>query len=203
MKALYLTAFFLFSIQCISQTRPVIKHTEKGMKMFGVQMQLTPSDFIHSETVLMIDDYSSEVGVVVSPNMGWFIEKNWLIGGIAHLGFYNAKPGKNNTSNRTTAKSYDLGLTPFSRYYIDLARRGNIKVFLQGGLPIIYSKYKSSYSYFNGLQTITTKNDGHQLGLYGNFGFGASMHGHFGAIEMNLSNMGLNIGFQKFIGKKM
>jgi hypothetical protein len=120
---------------------------------------------------------------------------------MAHIGFYREKSGKN-TSGKINAESYDFGITPFSRYYVDLARRGNIKVFLQAGLPIIYTDYYRKETYGSATQTYTNTREGKSLGLYGNFGFGASLHGRFGAIEMNASNLGLNLGFQKFIGRK-
>ena len=201
MKNICLATLLLLSFSAYSQTRPIITHTERGMKMVGAQLQLSYSDLFNSETILSIDDYSSTYGVMISPNIGWFVEKNWMFGVMGHAGFYRDKSGKN-VPTKSSENSYDLGITPFSRYYIDLARRGNIKVFLQAGLPVIYSNYDRSTTSVFGTQTYTSRSQGESLGLYGNFGFGASLHGRFGAIELNASNLGINLGLHKFIARR-
>ncbi len=203
MKTLFILLILLISFNSFSQVaRPVITHTERGMKMIGGQLQLAYVDLFSSETILRVDDYGSEAGILISPNIGWFIEKNWLMGGMLHLGFYSNREGKNTPANNRKENAFDAGITPFTRYYIDLIRRSNVKIFLQAGLPIIYSAHNSKYTYTSGTNTFTSTSESRDLGLYGNWGGGASFHGRFGAIEMNLSSLGLNIGFQKFIGKR-
>jgi hypothetical protein len=201
MRKFYIAILLLAATNSFSQTRTVLTHTDRGMKMVGGQVQLSYIDLFSSETVLRVNDFTSTYGALVSPNVGWFVEKNWMFGTMLHLGFYREKSGKN-TTTKSVEDAYDLGITPFSRYYIDLARRGNIKVFLQAGLPVIYSSYERTNSYSSGTQIVTNTSTSKNLGLYGNFGFGASLHGRFGAIEMNASNLGLNIGIQKFISRK-
>ncbi|HEX8334873.1 MAG TPA: hypothetical protein VF622_19770 [Segetibacter sp.] len=200
MRNIYLAAFLLLSTNGFSQSRPVIEHTERGNKMTGVQVQLAYVYLFASETMLSIDDVGTEAGILISPNMGWFIEKNWMMGGMVHLGLYTNTSGKDNPYSNYKTKAFDLGVTPFTRYYFDITKRHNVKVFLQAGLPLVYSEYTSRYS--NPTGTFTTSEQSSGLGLYGTWGGGASFHGRFGAIEANLSSLGLNIAFQKFLGKK-
>jgi hypothetical protein len=197
MKPFVFLFILLISYNSYSQSsRPVIEHTDKGMKMIGGQLQLANVDLFSSETILRVNDYSSEAGIVVSPNIGWFVEKNWLLGSMGHLGFYSSKSNKNSTFV-VKEKAFDIGITPFSRYYIDLTRRRNVKLFLLAGLPLIYSSYNVTYN-----SPTSTDEDRSNLGIHAVWGVGTSLHGQFGAIEMNLSSLGLNLGFQKFIGRK-
>jgi hypothetical protein len=204
MKALLTVVINIICYSCFAQTeRPTFTHTERGMKMVGLQLQLAYVDLFASETALRVDDFSTEAGILISPNVGWFIEKNWLLGGMAHVGVYSNTSDKNSTGGSVRKeKAFDLGITPFTRYYIDLTRRANVKLFLQAGLPVIYSSYKSTYTSSIGSGTIVSRDSNKNVGLYGNWGAGASIHGRFGAIEMNLSSLGLNLGFQKFIARK-
>jgi hypothetical protein len=205
MKNSFLFIALIIAFHGFSQTRPFITHTEKGNRMIGGQVQLAWVDLFASETILRIDDDGTEAGIVISPNMGKFIENNWFVGGMVHLGLYTSKYDykNNNTSSFSSRqKAFDIGFTPFTRYYLDITKRHNIKVFLQAGLPIIFTDYYSRTSQTNGSFTDIRVEDDSYFGLYGNWGGGASFHGKFGAIEANLSGLGLNIALQKFIGRR-
>jgi outer membrane protein W len=173
-----------------------INPVKKGNKQLGIQLMLAPIDLFWSETALSINENQTRYGLNIAPSVQWFVEDGWSFGLQSNIGFYREKD-KNNVNWGYNEKIFDLGITPFSRYYFNVGRNNRFKPFVFAGLPIIYSDVQRTY---NNQQT--TDYDEQSVELNGTFGGGVAYFGKAGSIEMNISNMGFFIGVSKFSGRK-
>jgi len=190
----FITLFTLASaISLISFAQPSFNPVEKRNKQAGISLMLAPTDMYRSETALTINDFTKTYGINVGGNYGWFIERGWLIGFQANIGVLHDEY-KGNPSWGYKTNAFDASITPMTRYYFSVDRKHRFKPFLFGALPIVYTNTETDY-YSN--STTDSKNE--YLDLRGTVGFGAAYFGKAGSIEMNLSNMGLFLGVNKFI----
>lgn len=177
---------------------------EKGNKVFGIELGIAGEYPISSVTQLNISESDKNYGLLLIPSYGWFVENNWVIGGQAILGFANNSYSYDNSMQYSTiskSRYSDIGIAPFTRYFIPLGKRNVVSIFGQASMPVIYStsdiEYKqsgsspSNYSYSN-----------YEFRLIGTIGLGVSLNGRFGSLEVNGNTTGLYIGFHKYIGKK-
>ena len=180
-------------LSLIAFAQPAFNPVEKGNKQAGISLMIAPTDMYWSETVLAINDDQKTYGINVAGNYGWFVERGWLIGLQANIGGYHDEY-KNNVQWGYESTAFDFSITPMTRYYFTIDRKHRFKPFLFAGLPIVYTSNKTDY-YSNN----TSDYGDEYLELRGTFGFGAAYFGKAGSIEMNLSNMGLFVGVNKFI----
>jgi hypothetical protein len=186
-----LTPVIAFFFNAYAQ--PSFNPVEKGNKQAGIQLMLAPTDMYWSETILSIDKDQKTYGINIGGNYGWFIERGWLIGVQANIGGYHDEYADEvQWGYKTTA--FDFSIAPMTRYYFTVDRKHRFKPFLFAGLPIVYTKNETDY-YSNN----STDFKDEYLELRGTFGFGAAYFGKAGSIEMNVSNMGLFLGVNKFI----
>lgn len=181
------------TIAAASFAQPASNPVEKGNKMFGLQMMLAPTDMFWSQTALSIrDDYKS-YGLHLAGNYGWFVETGWFVGGQLNAGFYNYE-NKSPNAWMLNESTFDIGITPNTRYYFQVDRKHRFKPFLLAAIPIVYTSYEYNYG-----QPGMQQQKGTSVELNGSFGFGVSYFGQKGNIELNISNMGLFLGVNKFI----
>lgn len=174
---------------------------EKGKRIVGVQTNIAEGDLYYSSLMLRVNKDYSDIGINIVPTLGWVVEKNWVIGGQVTLGWARDKYVSNwsNGVNVATARNnyYDLGIAPFTRYYIDITRNQKIKLFGMASMELAYGYYKTQIKNNNG--TIIGTNSDNTINLDGSIGFGMAYFGKQGSLDLNLSNMGLRLGLYKVL----
>lgn len=177
---------------------------EKGNKIFGIELGIAGEYPINSVTQLSISKREKNYGILLLPSYGWFVENNWVIGGQAILGFssntytYQNTPQYSGTNKSTYS---DVGIAPFTRYFVPLGKRNVVSIFGHASMPIIYSTSKTESKQTGGFPSNYSYSNS-ELRLIGTIGLGVSLNGRFGSLEVNANNTGLYIGFHKYIGKK-
>jgi hypothetical protein len=205
-----LSSFFLiisFSLFAQKEDRPSYRnYFDRGAKAVGIQIGVAGGYPINSVTILDISNDSKDYGLLALPSYGWFVERNFLVGASAIIGFSNYSSFNDSYDYSTSppsvtryqykGRSIDLGLAPFLRYYVPLGKRNVVSLFGQGSLPVFYSKSRNEttpnqinnwYSNQQGIKVIAS------------LGLGVSVNGRLGSLEINGNNTGLYIGVQKYL----
>jgi hypothetical protein len=138
------------------------------------------------------------------------IEKNWMVGAMGFIGYYSDRYSSNYFppsvginpplyQSKNISNYFDIGISPFTRYYFMLSKRNTMAFFLQGGLPFIYgqAKYIQRVDFPAGQQDISSKQS--SVYLRASLGFGLSVQGKFGSIDTHVSNMGWFFSFNKLL----
>jgi hypothetical protein len=181
----------LFTLPAFAQ--PAFNPVEKGNKQLGLQMMVAPTDIYWSETTLAIGNDIKRYGIHLAGSYGWFLERGWMLGLQVNGGIYHNEYDK--LSSWGYEEDYfDISIAPMTRYYFTVDKKHRFKPFLFAGLPIVYTSENRTYNNNNSNSNM----DDEYLELRGTFGFGAAYFGKAGSIEMNLSNMGLFLGVNKF-----
>lgn len=174
---------------------------EKGKRIVGVQTNIAEGDLYYSSLMLRANKNYSDLGINIVPTFGWVVEKNWVIGGQVTMGWARNKyvsNWSNGVSIASTKTNYlDLGIAPFTRYYIDITRNQKIKLFGMASMELAYGRYKSQVKQNN--DNITATNSDNSVNLDGSIGFGMAYFGKQGSLDLNLSNMGLRLGLYKVL----
>lgn len=212
---------FLFSsLLCSSvfaQTdKPVFQHFSKGTSFWGIGISPVYSDMLGSYTDISIRKNNTNLGLLAAPVYGKFIQQNLMLGVMGIAGFHTEQrkymtypitngipPFFPNVETKDVNNSLDLGLVPMARYYFNLSRRNTFAIFLQAGLPAVYSKYSNTTTYkyvTGGIDRFSYQSS--EFTLRGSIGFGLSVQGKMGSFETHVSNMGWFLGFNKLLQKK-
>ncbi len=215
---LLVISFLLVSTSLFAQKeeRPSYRnYFERGNRAFGVQIGIAGGYPINSVTALDISKTNKFYGLLLLPSYGWFIERNFIVGAQAILGFnydsysysnydYSTNPPRLISDYKNTSKGTDLGIAPFLRYYVPLGKRNVVSLFGQGSFPVLYSSYKTEVTppQTNPNFPYYRYNDEEGLKLIASLGIGVSVNGRFGSLEINGNNTGLYIGFQKYLFPK-
>lgn len=212
-KIIFCFSFFLFisfSLLAQKEERPSYRnYFDRGAKAIGIQIGVAGGYPINSVTILDISKDSKDYGLLTLPSYGWFVERNFLVGVSAIIGFSQYSSSSNSydySTNPPTVTNYqykgrnlDLGLAPFLRYYVPLGKRNVVSLFGQGSLPLIYSKSKSE-STPNQINNWYSNQEG--MKVIASLGIGVSVNGRLGSLEINGNNTGLYIGVQKYLNFK-
>lgn len=217
-NSLLVISFLVISTSLFAQKeeRPSYRnYFDRGTHAVGIQVGIVGGYPINSVTALDISKTNKFYGLLLLPSYGWFIERNFIVGAQAILGFnydsytntnydYSTNPPRFVSEYKNTSKGTDLGIAPYLRYYVPLGKRNVVSLFGQGSFPVIYSSYKTEvtppqtnpnwYNYRN--------NDEEGLRLIASLGLGVAVNGRFGSLEINGNNTGLYIGFQKYLFAK-
>jgi hypothetical protein len=212
--SILLIAFSLIhtSLQAQKEERPSYRnYLERGTKAVNVQIGVAGEYPINSVTALDISKNNKRYGLLALPSYGLFIERNFMIGASAIIGFnynsytYNSLDYSTNPPRpaeyKSESKGSDFGLAPFMRYYVPLGKRNVVSLFGQGSFPVLYSNYSSSsVTNSQGFNNYRFEEEG--LKLMATLGLGVSLNGRFGSFEINANNTGLYVGFQKYLFAK-
>lgn len=174
---------------------------EKGTRLFGIQTNIAEGDLYYSSLMVRVNKDYKDLGLNIVPTFGWVIEKNWVIGGQITAGLARYSYPSNWSNGvyiaRTSTTYTDLGIAPFTRYYIDITRNQKIKLFGMASMELAYSRQKAQIKQNNG--SILASNSDNTLNLDGSIGFGMAYFGKQGSLDLNLSNMGLRLGLYKVL----
>ncbi len=184
---LILSFFLVFTLQA---------QLERGNKLVGLQTNLIPGDIFSTYPTLAIGSSNTTYGLNLVPTMGVAIQRNWLIGGQATVGFLREK-GPSGYYNDNTY--YDLGIAPFTRLYLDLSRAGKMKFFGMASAELAYTS--SSLRYSDNVGPVFTSKYS-QVNLRGSLGIGFAYFGQKTSVDLNASVAGLRLGVYKIIRAK-
>ena len=188
--------------------------TEKGKRMYGVSVLLTDSDLYGAYTDISYSKNDKSAGINIAPDYGWFVQRNWLIGSQLNIGYHKSNyeynyGGPNSFQQSKNESSYfNYGITPFTRYYVDLGRKNKVKLFASAAIAFFneHYKYDSENTFTQTGQppfySKTTTNETN-FNIRGSIGFGVALFGRAGNIDLHASNAGLYVGFHKTIGKRI
>lgn len=197
--------------------KPTYQHFNKGKSFLGIGISPVYSDMMGSYTDISITKGNTNLGILLAPMYGKFVEQNWMIGVMGIAGAHTERrnyetypmvigPGPGIPSPmqvKEMVNNFDLGITPITRYYLSFNKRNSAAFFMQAALPAVYSTYSSVQKYsFNGGVNSEIRSSFNQFSLRGSIGFGLSVQGKFGSFDTHVSNMGWFLSFNKLIQKK-
>lgn len=200
-----------------SQTeKSTYQHFNKGKSFWGIGISPVYSDMMGSYTDISITKGNTNLGILLAPMYGKFVQQNWMIGVMGIAGVHTEQrsyltypitigpgPSLPNVDTKNIDNSLDIGIAPITRFYLPLNRRNSTAFFLQAALPAVYSKSNNTlrYKYASGAVD-EFKYQYDQFSLRGSIGFGLSVQGKFGSFDTHVSNMGWYLSFNKLISKK-
>lgn len=212
---LFLSLVFVQLSYAQSEKLPY-QHFNKGKSFWGIGLSPVSSDMMSSYTDISITKGNTNLGVLLAPMYGKFVQQNWMIGVIGIAGVHTERssyltdpviigpgPSLPSVDTKNIDNSLDIGIAPITRYYLSLNKRNSVAFFVQAALPAVYSKSNQilRYKYSSGVvDEFKTMYD--QFSLRGSIGFGVSVQGKFGSFDTHVSNMGWFLSFNKFIKKK-
>ncbi len=170
---------------------------EKGKHVLGVQLPLIVNDMYSTRFAFTTSYGNTDYGISINPTYAYVVEHNWLIGVHATLGAETLK--YNNNSGFPRTESYtDLGIAPFTRYYIDISKNGAFKIF--GTAAIEFNTENSKFTYNNS----SNPNYGPSgSSTSGSLGGGIAWFGKKISLDASMSNTALRIGiYRVFSGGK-
>lgn len=170
---------------------------EKGKHVVGVQLPLIVNDMYYTRLAFTTSSGNTDYGISINPTYAYVVEHNWLIGAQATLGIETLKYNDNSGLPRTESYT-DLGIAPFTRYYIDISKRGAFKIF--GVAAIEFNTANSKFTFSNS----SSPNTGPSVSsTTGSLGGGIAWFGKKISIDASMSNTALRMGIYKvFPGKK-
>lgn len=193
--------FISFSFAQKETRHDFSSYFDKGNKTAGIEICIA-GDY---NTILQLDfsKNSKNLGLLLLPSYGWFVQKNWMIG-IQGLAGYAYNKYQNIYTTSPSISKYtdtDFGIAPLTRYFVPIGKRNIVSIFAQAALPLVYSSSKRETKQTGGTNPYNSSYKNTELTLRGNMGLGVSLNGHLGSIEINANTSGLFLGFHKYIGR--
>lgn len=200
-----------------SQTeKSTYQHFNKGKSFWGIGISPVYSDMMGSYTDISITKGNTNLGILLAPMYGKFVQQNWMIGVMGIAGVHTERrsyltypitigpgPSLPSVDTKNIDNSMDIGIAPITRYYLSLNKRNSVAFFLQAALPAVYSKSNDILRYKYPSGAVDEFKSGYdQFSLRGSIGFGLSVQGKFGSFDSHVSNMGWFLSFNKLISKK-
>lgn len=171
---------------------------EKGSRIAGLQTNLIIGDIYTTLPELSVGSYRSTYGLNLVPTLGWAVDRNWIIGGQATLGFWHDKRSPQYAGAGTdTYNYYDFGLAPFTRLYIDITKNKKWKGYGLAAIEFANTQrfYKSSYP-----SGAIQKSSDSFTDVKGTIGIGFAYFGRKLALDLNAAVTGLRLGVYKTFG---
>lgn len=164
---------------------------EKGNTLAGLQFNLSEGGIYYNYPEFSFSNGRYRYSINITPAYGIALERNWVLGGQATFGYSRGKD-----DFAVTIIAYDkfteLGIGPFTRLYLDLSPNGKVKLYGLGALELSYRKEKF-WNTANGNSTVVSLYTVTRFDAA--LGFGLGYFGNRLAVDMNVSNLGLRLGF--------
>ena len=166
---------------------------EKGAQMAGVQLPVMVNDMYFTKLAFSSSPNERDFGISIVPGYSFAIEHNWLVGIQATLGIETISYPKGNTFSSTTKETYtDLGIAPFTRYYVDISKNRHWTIFGVAALEL--NTANSTYTYSTGAASTT----GYSFtSTTGSLGGGIAWFGKKISIDVSMSNTALRLGIYR------
>lgn len=167
---------------------------EKGSRIVGLQTNLIIGDIYSTLPELSIGSTNKTYGLNLVPTMGWVVDRNWVIGGQATLGFWHEQntppyPG----AGTNIYNYYDFGIAPFTRLYLDITKNKKWKGY--GLAAIEFANMQRFYTNKN--LSGTSKSSDSYTNVKATVGIGFAYFGRKVAVDLNAAVTGLRLGVYK------
>lgn len=182
--------FLLLTVFAVTRSNAQLN---KGAQMAGIQFNLAVHDIYSAHFHIA----SNAFGLSVVPTYGYAIGYNWLLGVQATFGYERIKDPMLSPYQQTTRYT-DIGIAPFTRYYLDLTANKKFKFFGQAGLDINNTTIKTTYTGGSAPSSTSYSN----TGTVGSLGGGLAYFGKKIVIDASGSTSAVRIGIYKMIGGK-
>lgn len=166
---------------------------EKGTKMAGAQLNLLVNDMYYTMLEFGSSGYDRYFGISIAPTYGYAVQRNWVLGMQATIGFESSKFDGGGIAYSSKTVYTDFGLAPFTRLYLDITRKGKLKVFGAGALEYNIASKRISYS--NG----SVASSFSKTTFHPSLGGGIAYFGRRTSFDLSMSTEALRIGFYKII----
>lgn len=185
----------LVAAACLISLQSAFSQTKKGDKLVGVSFGSisytnSKSTTSYSNTPTVYSSDGNSFSFSVNPNVAWFINDNFALGGGVSFSFYNSKSNSSNTSSSTTSESKynqpSIYIGPMARYYFGGSAKG--MPYVQGNFQWGISGGKSTSKTSTGSSSETTtkpKGDWNGGVTFGYEHFVTPNVGIFGSIGAN------------------
>jgi hypothetical protein len=170
---------------------------EKGSRIIGLQTNLIIGDIYNTLPELSISSTNKTYGLNLVPTMGWAVDRNWVVGGQATLGFSHEEysppyPG----AGTNIYNYYDFGIAPFTRLYLDITKNKKWKGY--GLAAIEFANMQRFYTNRN-LGGSSKSSDSYTY-VKATVGIGFGYFGRKVAVDLNAAVTGLRLGVYKTFG---
>jgi len=173
---------------------------EKGSRIVGLQTNLMIGDIYTTLPELSLGSTSKTYGLNLVPTIGWAVDRNWVIGGQATLGFWHEERVLQYAGESTDINNYyDFGIAPFTRLYLDITRNKKWKGY--GLAAIEFANTQRFYKTKNQGGTIQRSSNSY-TDVKGTIGIGFAYFGRKLAVDLNAAVTGLRLGVYKTFGPR-
>lgn len=186
MKKLFLLALLFGAIQSDAQL-------SKGSHLAGLQLNLAVND------IYSVQFHAGTRGFGISGALtyGYAVANNWIAGAFATIGYDRAKDPMF-TTYQTIYHATDLGIAPFTRYYLDLTTDKKLKFFGQAAVEINNVRIRNTYP--GGTAPAATTYS--STGVAASIGAGLGLFGRKMCYDFSVSTTAVRFGVYKVIGSK-
>lgn len=136
---------------------------QKGMRMAGVSIGTVSynsgkADYTYPSPTIGYTRNTNDFGLSLSPNYGWFITPNTVIGASLNVAYKHSKifdedAGNGNTFNKDESNSFSIGVGGFARNYFSTS--GKFYPFAQFGFNFGIGSADQKGFYFKGSDKYT------------------------------------------------
>lgn len=170
---------------------------EKGSRIIGLQTNLMIGDIYSTLPELSIGSTNKTYGLNLVPTIGWVVDRNWVVGGQATLGFWHEQNSPPYTGADTYVYNYyDFGIAPFTRLYLDITKNKKCKAY--GLAAIELANTQRFYTTKN--QAGISKSSDSYTNVKATIGIGFAYFGRKVAVDLNAAVTGLRLGLYKTFG---
>lgn len=167
---------------------------EKKSRLAGAQLNLLVNDMYYTAFGFGSSGYEKHFSISIVPTYGLAIQRNWLVGIQATLGFETSKFDGGGSAYTSRTLSTDFGLAYFTRLYLDITKKGNLKVFGVGALEANIASRRTSYPSGAGSSSRVSKTS-----INPSIGGGVAYFGQRTSFDLSMSTQALRFGFYKVI----
>lgn len=166
---------------------------EKGTQLAGAQLNLMVNDMYYTKLEFGSSGYESYFGISIAPTYGYSVQRNWVLGVQATLGFESSRFTGGGVTYAARTLYTDFGLAPFTRLYLDITGKGKLKVFGAGALECNIASERTSYQDGSVVSRFS------KTTVHPSLGGGIAYFGRRTSFDLSMSTEALRVGFYKII----
>lgn len=186
MKKLFLLVLLFAALNSDAQL-------SKGSQLAGLQFNLAVNDLYS----VQFHAGTRGFGLSGALTYGYAVADNWLAGAFVTIGYDRAKDPMF-TTYQTIYHSRDLGIAPFTRYYLDITTDKKLKFFGQAAVEINNVRIRNTYEGGTAPATTTYSSTGVAASIGGGLGyFGRKL-----CFDFSFTTQAMRFGLYKVIGAK-
>jgi hypothetical protein len=165
---------------------------DKGAGLAGAQLNLVVNDMYYTALGFGSSGYEKHFAISIAPTYGYALQRNWLLGLQATLGFESSTFNGGGAAYTSNTLNTDFGLAPFTRLYLDVIKNGKLKVFGVGALEFNIASRRISYEVGSPARFSKTS-------INPSVGAGIAWFGRRTSFDISMSTQALRVGLYKVI----